>query len=416
MDVTLEQPDLARALRSVARVVPARFSLPVLRSVLLEGDAGHLILRATDLELSVIATVPAQVAAPGRVAVPARLVAEYAAQLPAAPVRLRLDEATTRLRVASGRFAANLASLNADEFPQLPPADGEPLDVDARELREAIGRVTFAASRDDSRPVFRSVLLRSGPDGLTLAAADGFRLARARVPAAGAAAAELLVPVRAVVEFGRALAEVDAARLTYRGDAPHVHLEAGDTVLIAQVAAGRFPDIEPVLSQPWGTRVAAAAADFRQAVRVAGLFGTNGSGSDSRPVVLDASPGRLRLSARGDETGDAEAELRAVVDGESHQSVVLNTRLLADVVDAASGPELVLTWHGASRPVAIRMRHAERTTAGGGDPDGSDSLDAWAVMPLLLPQQDQVTGAATSPDDPAREYEAAPSGEAAPAG
>jgi DNA polymerase-3 subunit beta len=263
--------------------------------------------------------------------------------------------------------------------------------------------VTFAAARDDSRPVFRSVLMRLGPDGLTLAAADGFRLARARVPAAGAAAAELLVPVRAVAEFGRALAEVDAARLTYRSDARHVHLAAGESVLIAQLAAGRFPDLEPVLSQPWGTRVAVAAADFRQAVRVAGLFGSNGTGSDARPVVLDASPGRLRLSARGNETGDAEAELRAVVEGESHQTVVLNTRLLADVVEAATGPELVLTWHSASRPVAIRERGAPA-----GDPTESDSPDAWAVMPLLVPQPEQAAGAATGPDEPAAADEAAP--------
>jgi DNA polymerase III sliding clamp (beta) subunit (PCNA family) len=146
-----------------------------------------------------------------------------------------------------------------------------------------------------------------------------------------------------------------------------------------------------VLSQPWGTRIAVAAADLRQAVRVARLFSTSGTGGDARPVVLRASAGRLRLSARGDETGDAEAELPAAVEGEIDQSVVLNTRLLADVVDAADGPELVLTWRGATTPVAIREHR-------GSDAAEPDAGDAWAVMPLLVPTAEPAEGTTAEPN------------------
>ena len=189
MDVTVEQPALARALQAAARVVPARFGHPALRAVLLEAAPGRLTLRTADQELAVVATVPAAVGAPGRAAVAARLLAEYAAALPAGTVRLELRGAAGRVAVTGGRFCAALPTLDPDAIPRAPEADadagaagGVALDLPAGALRAAIEQVAFAAARDDTRPVFRAVRFACGPDGLTLAASDGFRLARAHVP------------------------------------------------------------------------------------------------------------------------------------------------------------------------------------------------------------------------------------------
>ena len=128
--------------------------------------------------------MPADVTHPGRTAAPARLLAEYVAQLPSEPLRLVLDSPGKRLRATCGRFDAGLSTADPDEFPVLPPADqSTALDLDANHLRRAIERVAFAAARDDSRPILAAVLFELGEHGLTIAAADGFRLARAVMPA-----------------------------------------------------------------------------------------------------------------------------------------------------------------------------------------------------------------------------------------
>ena len=189
VELTVDQASLARALQTAARVVPTKFSHPALRAVLLEaapGPTGRLTLQATDLELAVVTAVPATVDAPGKMAVPGRLLAEYVAQLPAGGVRLtcRDEAATGRLTVTGARFAAGLATIDPLDFPALPAVGGGLiLEVDAGALRQAIERVAFAVARDETRPVFRAVRFGCGPDGLTLAASDGFRLAQAFVPA-----------------------------------------------------------------------------------------------------------------------------------------------------------------------------------------------------------------------------------------
>jgi hypothetical protein len=110
MDLTIDQAGFARALRLIGRAVPSRPTLPVLQHVLLEGTPGRLTLTATDLDLAVVTSTPADVAAPGRVLLPARLLGEFVGQLPAAPVvvqTVRREWTTTgRLSVwARGSFA-----------------------------------------------------------------------------------------------------------------------------------------------------------------------------------------------------------------------------------------------------------------------------------------------------------------------
>lgn len=366
MDLTVTQSSLHRALRLVARIVPSRVSLPILQTVLVEASPDGLTLTATDAEMGVVTRLAADITESGRVAVPARLLGETVAQLPAEPVRLSLDGASHRARVACGRSVAHLATLGPADFPVLPATgDSWVFDLEARRLRQALDRVGFAASRDTSRPTLGAVLFDFRPDGLTLAAADGFRLARARLPEAGGTTQALLVPARAVAEFSRLLAEGQTARLSLTPDARGLYLTVGATTLFTLLVEGRFPDIERVIPQAWRTRVTLETTSFRQAVQVASLFGVNG---DTRPVVMEAEDGRLRLHARGDETGEAETDLPAAVEGEA-QDVVLNTRLLTDLLAAVSEPQLQLAWTSAQSPVVVREI-------------GGAADDVYVVMPL----------------------------------
>ena len=135
-------------------------------------------------------------------------------------------------------------------------------------------------------------------------------------------------------ELARLLTGLETARLTVPPAAGALRADAGETTLVTRLAAGRFPDVGGLVPRAWSPSVRVEAGAFRQAVRVAGLFGTSVAGGDARPVVLDPLPAGLRLAARGDDTGDAQTDLPASVEG-APGPVVLNTRLLEDVAGAA---------------------------------------------------------------------------------
>ncbi|MCL5107434.1 MAG: DNA polymerase III subunit beta [Chloroflexi bacterium] len=370
MEFTIEQPALARALRLVGRAVPARSTNPIAQTILVEAGPGQVRLTATDLEMALSTEVVAEVVVPGCAAVPGRLLGEYVAQLPAAPLRLCLDAAKRRLQLQCLRFRAEMATVDPTAFPRPTHAgDGFSVSLDSGRLQAAIRRVAFAAARDTSRPVLTGVLFAFDLGGLTLVAADGFRLARARLGEGGRPDCQLLVPAKAVVELGRLLEEAPSACLLVDGEGRGLCVQLGETRLFSRLLEGSFPDVARVVPAEWRTRLTVETAAFRQAMRVAGLFGESG---EARPVLLEAKPNEVRLHARGDQSGEAEVELPAAHEGEP-QSVLLNTRLLGDILDAATGPRLEVSWLTPQSPVVFK------------ETSGVDAGDLWLAMPLHNP-------------------------------
>lgn len=370
MDFTIDQLSLSHALRLVGHAVPARASPSILQAVLLEVEPGRLNLSVTDSDLTLTTVVAAEVAKPGQAAIPARLLVDYVSRLPAETIHLTLNQARQRVRATCGRFRVDLAVLDSEGFPRIPSADEkQALGFAAPALRRAIERVTFAATSDEGRPILAAVLFDFGESGLTLAAADGFRLARARLPEVIASPRQLLVPARAVSEFGRLLAEGQSAHVVPTPDDRAVHLVVGPTTLYSRLVEGRFPDVERVIPRSWDTRVEIDAASFRQAVRLASLFGDR---SETRPVILEVEPGLLRLRARGDEAGEAESELQATLEGEP-RTIALNTSLLNDILDAVDSKQLELAWTSPQMPFVVR--EAGQANTG----------DLWLAMPVHLP-------------------------------
>lgn len=384
MELNVTQSALDRALRQLNRVVPAKATLPILQHLLVEATPRGVTLSASNLELGVSTSLPAEVLVPGRTAMPARLLADYVAELPSEPLHLAFDGKTRRVRAACGGFAATLATTEPDDFPAFPSAGtGGAVAFDRETLLRALARVAFAAAEDDSRPVLSAVLFDVGPTGLTLVASDSFRLGRARAACQAMAPRQALVPARAVQEFARLLADSQAsAGLVLADDGQTAQLRCGDTTMVARLIEGTFPDVSRVIPTEARTRLTVGTEALRQAVRATGLFGRNGT---ARPVALAAEGGRLRAYSQGDETGEAEVTLPATVQGED-QAVALNARLLDRILEAAGTTVVELAWLSPQAPLVIREA---------GDPE-SDEL--WLVMPLHDPA---LIGRVQRPSDPA---------------
>ena len=178
MKVTVAQENLNRGLGVVGRAVPARSTLPQAQHVLLATDEGRLKLVATDLSIAISCWIGATAEADGAVTVPARLLTDFVASLPNEKIDLTVGERGKQLQITCARNEATMAGMDAGDFPPVPSvSDGLSLKLDTKSLRKAINRVAFAAATDDTRPVLTGIHTLAEGNKLTLAAADGFRLA-----------------------------------------------------------------------------------------------------------------------------------------------------------------------------------------------------------------------------------------------
>lgn len=175
MEFRVEREALGEAVAWVARELPARPVIPVLSGLLMQAAGAGLTLSCFDYEVSARVVVPAEVAEPGTVLVPGRLLAEITRSLP--PREVEISAAADMVRLSCGSAEFELVSLPVQEYPGLPeppPACGT---IDGGALAVAASQVVPSASRDDTLPMLTGVCMDVSGTAMTLAATDRYRLA-----------------------------------------------------------------------------------------------------------------------------------------------------------------------------------------------------------------------------------------------
>jgi DNA polymerase-3 subunit beta len=358
------QEHLAEGLTVVGRVVPSKSTLPVLSNVLLSTRDGELQLTANNLELSVAHRVPAAIGREGEITLPARLLTDYINLLGhGQKVELDLNARTHKVHLACGRYEANVAGIDAEDFPPVPAVSGgQSFSIPAGVLKQAIEDVVFAAAPDDTRPVLAGVLVKMGEGSLTLAAADGFRLAVRIVELpSGGPDLQMIVPARTLTEVARILAgagDDDEVQINTTPNGNQIYFAFGKTEVTSRLIEGNFPDYQRIIPSDAKTNVKISTTDFLRATRAATVFARD----NSNIVRLECSPpkdnaelalGSVLVKSTSAEMGDNEGNLDASVQGDDTQ-IAFNGRYLRDALEAIDTDMVVLQITGPSSPGIIK--------------------------------------------------------------
>ena len=342
MKVQVLQENLQRGLSIVGRAVATRSTLPITANVLVSTDRGRLKLAATDLDISICAWIGAKIDEEGATTVPSRLISDFVAQLPAATVSLEVPQNGRQLRLECARNDSTINSMDAEDFPRIPEIrDGVVVQFDPKALRRAIERVEFAAATDDSRPVLTGVHIKTEGSRLTMAAADGFRLAVADItlPEAPSESLEVIVPARALRELSRLVGESnEPVEMRVNPQRTQVLFAMTDVEMVAQLIQGTFPNYTQLIPAEYGTKVVVNVDEFKREARIAAIFARDGSGIIRLQMAPGEGgmPGQLTISARADEIGDNEGKIDAWVEGDSSK-IAFNSRYLQDVLNVLTG-------------------------------------------------------------------------------
>src|SRR5437763_12587767 len=124
--ITVAKDELAAKLAIVARGVSTRATVLVLGGIQLRAESGQLHLAATDMEVSLRATVDAQVSEEGVVVVPGRLLLDIARTLPDSDVTLEHKPDEAVVVVSSGAATYRLHTYSSEDFPRLPEVNTAP--------------------------------------------------------------------------------------------------------------------------------------------------------------------------------------------------------------------------------------------------------------------------------------------------
>ena len=358
MRLSCLQENLNKGLALAGRAVATRTTLPITQNVYLATDNSRLKLSATNLEIAITTWVGAQVEEEGALTVPARLLTEFVSSLPQERIDLFASQRPAALNLRCARWEARINGTDADDFPPIPSVEeGIRLKMDPQALRTAIAQVAFAAATEDSRPILTGVKVEWEGERVTLAAADGFRLAvhYGKLQESAAEGTSVVVPARTLHELSRLLGEQEEpVEVTVTPAKGQILFRLSNVELVSQFLQGTFPNYAQLIPASYSTRAVVDLQEFQRAVRTASIFARDGSGI----VRLQAMPGngasgKLQVSARAEEIGEQEGELDAKVEGEESK-IAFNAKYLADVLGILDRGEVALETTTPSSPGVLR--------------------------------------------------------------
>jgi DNA polymerase-3 subunit beta len=221
-----------------------------------------------------------------------------------------------------------------------------------------IGQVVFAAATDESRPVLTGVLTVFENDRLTMAAADGYRLAVQSVALDQAVdnKTEVIIPARALAELARVSADqTDPIRVVMTPTRNQILFHMRDVDLVSQLIEGRFPDYQQIIPASCTNRAVVDVAALLKATRVAHLFARDSANIVRFEIAagVDATPGHVKVAATSTEMGDNEGELDATVDGEPIE-IAFNAKYLIEVLSVIGSAQVALDTMSPSSPGVLR--------------------------------------------------------------
>jgi len=349
------QSDLSSHLSTVNRAVPSRPTRTVLANVLCTTDLADqtVTLVGFDEVTGIRVSFNAQIETEGTLALPAKLLSDIVARLPAEDITVAVlaDNLGVSLTCSAGRY--EVRGQSAEDYPALPTIDQAETQAFAAEgLLDGLRGSLFATSADETKQVLTGVHLLADGDALEFAATDGHRLAVVQPVAEDGktvpVAVDVTVPAKALRELERMLQGYTSADpVTVQLDETQAVFHVGTQLLTTRLLDGQYPNYRQLLPKQFARQV---SLDRRLLVasleRIAVLATAK---NDIVKISLQPDAQQLEISVEAQEVGSGKEVVPAQINGDE-LDIAFNVRYLLDGLKAFGTGEVQLECNSSTSP------------------------------------------------------------------
>lgn len=372
MKLRIDQQALAAAARRGHQHLPNTTVMPQLAALRLHAENGQITISGTDLDTTTHSTLDADVYEPGLILIPARMLADITAALPAGPVDLIADGRQLTATVPDTTYTLPL--LDDHNYPALPQAPAAGGHVDGDELAAAIAHSLPAVmpQKDAVGSVAGLGGIHLATDGThaTVSASNRFVIVQhtiAWTPEGPDGDGELLVPEPVLKAGARAF--TGPTRLHFADRNGIAAISTATAQLVTRTIAEKFPDFRPWAAPADG----AATVDFEPADLAKAAQRMALVNDKERPVSLTIGDGHIEISG-GHDDRHSTTRIDCAVDGDLDGfRIAFNPNYLAVALKPVDG--------------TARMWLTSPTKWAHIRPANTDDTTYWATcMPLRMPK------------------------------
>ena len=355
MNLTISKEQILNGLQATQNVVSTRTTLPILSNVLLRADGNRLQLSATDLDVTITATVEANVKSSGATTIPAKRLFGIVRELGTQEIEIEVDDKNAT-SIRSGPSFFKIRGLGAEEFPPMPQIkEDRKVTLPQEKIRGMLRKTSFAISSDETRYVLNGLFFTLKEHKFGMVATDGRRLAlvEEEVDISQKSQGEFIVPGKAINELNRLLQDKGELEINYSENQASFALkdEKGlSVVLVTKLIEGSYPNYRQVIPGETKERIPLVREEFMHALRRAELMTSDKQNS----VKLSFGKNNLAITANSPDVGEARESMAINYKGKE-MAIAFNPGYLIDPLNALTNDEVYLELIDELSPGVLKI-------------------------------------------------------------
>lgn len=352
MEFIVKKEDILNGIKTVEHATAMKGLQPVLANILIESvDESKLKLSATDLDLTIITEIMAQVKVEGRITLPAKKLADIVSRLNEELVEFKIDLDSNSANIKCKNTKFTVIGISAQEFPAISEIDldsVESMEFDAKILNNAIKQVGFAAAANETNTLLSGVVLNISDNTLEMASTDGNRLARVREHFENHVNdAQLIIPARTLNEFVKISSFADDEAVKLYIDNSKLILKIANTVMMSSIMNGQYPKYNQLIPQSSPKQAVINVQMLVTALeRVAIMVSEK-----TNIVKFEFSDNKLILSANTPDFGASEDAVDIHYEGEELK-IAFNYKYILEAIKNIDADEIVF---GLNTPLSATV-------------------------------------------------------------
>lgn len=377
-----KQSVLLENLSILEKAIPVRSPLQIIKGIFVEAKNNCLTFMTNNLEMGIRADCDnVEIKEEGAVVLPEKFV-DIIRQLPSEDIEIKTDGEELRTEILSKQTNFFLYGMNADEFPvitgELLGSQWESLEFSAMELKQIIKKVSFAVSQDESKHLFRGILLEIDMQkNIFCMASDTYRLAyyqKTLKKKMNIQPLRILVPGKTLIEISRIIDDShEKVACFFREN--EIIFKYRNFTFKGRLLEDKFPNFSNAFPAGFNTKILVNTRLLEKTIGRASLL----VHSQNLMITLSINDKMLQVRS-GSEIGRMTEDLILEgKDGDDLEEILLNYRFFLDPLRVLEEDFVEIEFNGPFGPCIFNYRQ-----------ELDDSLKSYRylVLPIKIEKKD----------------------------
>ena len=357
MKYSTSKNELQSALQKLSKAVPNRSTLPILSCVLIDVSETGVLLRSTDLEITITTSLESSIEEQGSAAIPLQPLLDIAGELPDdTRIEMEVNDKNVKINTDFGTY--DLMGKDPEEYPAAPNTSNDiETGIDSLLLNQIISTVSFAVSKDDLKPALTGVYFKVDSDLTTAVATDGHRLSQflCKNNTKEAFTGEVIIPKKFLNTIGSYVTNKEDISLLINDSV--FTAKIGMDTIYTRIIDEKFPDYESVIPKDNDKELKVDRKDLLAAVKRVSIF----SNKTTQQVAMKAENSKLYIATEDPEKASKAQEKLAISYEGEPMEIGFNASYLKDVLSHLNSNNIILKLN---TPISASLFYPEKDKEG----------------------------------------------------